>query len=161
MNHIQYEFGLIPTKVVKEDKAEYIQALNDSREEESMVPFQLFMIKEHIKNLRNEIAEHKKSQSEDFAYLETKVDQKGGPERWTRKRKGGPEKGKVDQKSGPETRISILQLIQENESITSREMSNRLGINRSAISKHLKKMQEENIIRREGSQKSGRWVIIK
>ena len=75
--------------------------------------------------------------------------------------KGGPEKGKVDQKSGPETRISILQLIQENESITSREMSNRLGINRSAISKHLKKMQEENIIRREGSQKSGRWVIIK
>lgn len=150
MNHIQYEFGLIPTKVVKEDKAEYIQALNDSREEESMVPFQLFMIKEHIKNLRNEIAEHKKSQSEDFAYLETKVDQKGGPE-----------KGKVDQKSGPETRISILQLIQENESITSREMSNRLGINRSAISKHLKKMQEENIIRREGSQKSGRWVIIK
>ena len=161
MNHIQYEFGLIPTKVVKEDKAEYIQALNDSREEESMVPFQLFMIKEHIKNLRNEIAEHKKSQSEDFAYLETKVDQKGGPEkgkvdqkkeRWTRK---------VDQKSGPETRISILQLIQENECITSREMSNRLGINRSAISKHLKKMQEENIIRREGSQKSGRWVIIK
>ena len=161
MNHIQYEFDLIPTKVVKEDKAEYIQALNDSREEESMVPFQLFMIKEHIKNLRNEIAEHKKSQSEDFAYLETKVDQKGGPEkgkvdqkkeRWTRK---------VDQKSGPETRISILQLIQENECITSREMSNRLGINRSAISKHLKKMQEENIIRREGSQKSGRWVIIK
>lgn len=150
MNHIQYEFDLIPTKVVKEDKAEYIQALNDSREEESMVPFQLFMIKEHIKNLRNEIAEQKKSQSEDFAYLETKVDQKGGPE-----------KGKVDQKSGPETRISILQLIQENESITSREMSNRLGINRSAISKHLKKMQEENIIRREGSQKSGRWVIIK
>ena len=163
MNHIQYEFGLIPTKVVKEDKAEYIQALNDSREEESMVPFQLFMIKEHIKNLRNEIAEHKKSQSEDFAYLETKVDQKGGPERWTRKVDQKKERWtrKVDQKSGPETRISILQLIQENECITSREMSNRLGINRSAISKHLKKMQEENIIRREGSQKSGRWVIIK
>ena len=161
MNHIQYEFGLIPTKVVKEDKAEYIQALNDSREEESMVPFQLFMIKEHIKNLRNEIAEHKKSQSEDFAYLETKVDQKGGPEKGKVDQKKERWTGKVDQKSGPETRISILQLIQENESITSREMSNRLGINRSAISKHLKKMQEENIIRREGSQKSGRWVIIK
>lgn len=154
MNHIQYEFDLIPTKVVKEDKAEYIQALNDSREEESMVPFQLFMIKEHIKNLRNEIAEHKNHKA--------KISLTWRP-RWTRKvdQKGGPEKGKVDQKSGPETRISILQLIQENECITSREMSNRLGINRSAISKHLKKMQEENIIRREGSQKSGRWVIIK
>lgn len=149
MNHIQYEFGLIPTKVVKEDKAEYIQALNDSREEESMVPFQLFMIKEHIKNLRSEIAEHKKSQSEDFAYLDTKVVQKGGPE-----------KKKVVRKGGPETRASILQLIRENESITSREMANRLKINRSAILKHLKRMQEENIIRREGSQKSGRWIII-
>lgn len=97
------------------------------------------MIKEHTRNLRNEIAEHKKSQSEDFAYLANKV----------------------DQKSGPETRTSILQLIKENESITSREMANKLGINRSAISKHLKKMQEENIIRREGSQKSDHWVIIK
>ena len=84
MNHIQYEFGLIPTKVVKEDKAEYIQALNDSREEESMVPFQLFMLKEHTKNLRNEITEHKKSQNEDFAYLKTEVVQKSGPEKWSR-----------------------------------------------------------------------------
>lgn len=134
----------------KEDKAEYIQALNDSREEESMVPFQLFMLKEHTKNLRNEITEHEKSQNEDFAYLRTEVVQKGGPE-----------SKKVVQKSGPETRASILQLIKEQENITSREMANKLGINRSAILKHLKKMQEENLIRREGSQKSGKWVIIK
>lgn len=40
-------------------------------------------------------------------------------------------------------------------------MANKLGINRSAILKHLKKMQEENLIRREGSQKSGKWIIIK
>ena len=26
-NHLQYEFGLVPVKIVKEDKAEYIQAL--------------------------------------------------------------------------------------------------------------------------------------
>lgn len=150
MNYIQYEFGLIPTKVVKEDKAEYIQALNDSREEESMVPFQLFMLKEHTKNLKNEITEHVKSQNEDFAYLKTEVVQKSGPEN-----------NKVVQKSGLETRASILQLIKEKENITSREMANKLGINRSAILKHLKKMQEENLIRREGSQKSGKWVIIK
>lgn len=78
-----------------------------------------------------------------------KVDQK--PARWTRK---------VDQKGGPETREAILQLISENASITSREMANRLNINRSAISKHLKRMQDDNMIRREGSQKSGRWIII-
>lgn len=58
MNHIQFEFGLVPTKVVQEDKAEYIEALNLSREDDSMQPFQLFMLKEHIKNLQNEIIEY-------------------------------------------------------------------------------------------------------
>ena len=85
----------------------------------------------------------------DFAFEEEKGEQKGGPK--TRK---------VDQKGGPETREAILQLISENASITSREMANRLNINRSAISKHLKRMQDDNMIRREGSQKSGRWIII-
>ena len=80
---------------------------------------------------------------------ETKqVDQKQA--RWTRNKQGGPE-----------TRSAILQLISENASITSREMANKLGINRSAVSKHLKKMQDNDIIHREGSQKSGHWVIIR
>ena len=79
---------------------------------------------------------------------------------------GYPRFGWVDilrfqhQKGGPETREAILQLISENASITSREMANRLNINRSAISKHLKRMQDDNMIRREGSQKSGRWIVI-
>ncbi len=76
---------------------------------------------------------------------ETKqVDQKQA--RWT---------GKVDQKHGmpsyvlyPRTQASL-------------EMANKLGINRSAVSKHLKKMQDNDIIHREGSQKSGHWVIIR
>ena len=56
------------------------------------------------------------------------------------------------QKGGPETRNAILQLIASNGNITSREIANTLNINRSAILKHLKKMQEDHIIRREGSQ---------
>ena len=53
MNHLQYEFGLVPVKIVKEDKAEYIQALIDSREQESLGPFREFMLEEHIQNTRN------------------------------------------------------------------------------------------------------------
>ena len=53
------------------------------------------------------------------------------------------------------------QVDQKQASITSREMANKLGINRSAVSKHLKKMQDNDIIHREGSQKSGHWVIIR
>ena len=95
------------------------------------------------------ITEYKNSMDDDFAFEEEKGEQKGGPKT-----------SKVDQKGGPETREAILQLISENASITSREMANRLNINRSAISKHLKRMQDDNMIRREGSQKSGRWIII-
>ena len=85
------------------------------------------MLNEHIKNIKNEITEYKKAMNEDFTFKEEKGDQAGGPE----------------------TRNAILRLISENASITSREMANKLGINRSAVSKHLKKMQDNDIIHRD------------
>ena len=69
MNHLQYEFGLVPVKIIKEDKAEYIQALVDSREQESFEPFREFMIKEHIRNISKEIEEFKKTQLNIFVGL--------------------------------------------------------------------------------------------
>ena len=69
MNHLQYEFGLVPVKIIKEDKAEYIQALIDSREQESLEPFREFMIKEHIQNISKEIEEFKKTQLNIFVGL--------------------------------------------------------------------------------------------
>ena len=110
----------------------------------------MFMLNEHMQNFKNEIREYKKAMDDDFTFKEEKGDQAGGPET-----------SKVDRKSGPETRNAILRLISENASITSREMANKLGINRSAVSKHLKKMQDNDIIHREGPQKSGHWVIIR
>ena len=164
MNHLQFEFGLVPAKIIKEDKAQYIEALNESREEEAMAPFQKFMLNEHTQNLRNEILEYRKSMKEDIAIADIKVQMEGvgkvQKEKQEVDQKGGPEIKKVDQKGGPETRNAILHLIASNGNITSREIASTLNINRSAISKHLKKMQEDHIIRREGSQKSGKWVII-
>ena len=61
MNYIQFEFGLVPSKVMQADKAAYIQALIDSREEESMEPFRRFMLQEHIRNLQSEIAAYRES----------------------------------------------------------------------------------------------------
>ena len=65
MNHLQNEFGLVPNKVLKEDKAEYINALVKSREEESNVPFQDFMFREHAKNLQQEIENYKLSMEDE------------------------------------------------------------------------------------------------
>ena len=164
MNHLQFEFGLVPAKIIKEDKAQYIEALNESREEEAMAPFQKFMLKEHTQNLRNEIFEYRKSMEEDIAIADIKVEPEGENKMEKEEKevvqKGGPENKKVVQKGGPETRNAILHLIASNGNITSREIANTLNINRSAILKHLKKMQEDHIIRREGSQKSGKWVVI-
>ena len=65
MNHLQYEFGLVPSKVVKDDKAEYIKALKTSQEEESEAPFLDFMLEEHAKNLQEEIENYKLSMGDD------------------------------------------------------------------------------------------------
>ena len=143
MNHIQFEYGLVPTKVNKDDKAEYIQALVDSREQDSTEPFREFMLKEHIKNLQHEIATYQESIEE--------VDTKGGQKTEKVDRKGG-------QKT--KTRDAILNRIIQNEKITSTQMAETLGINRSAVSKHLKKMQEDGIIKREGPDKGGKWIVL-
>ena len=100
------------------------------------------------------------------------VDKKGGQERWTRNpesgqeilkvdKKGGQETTKVDRKDGLRTREAILELIVANNNITSTQIVERLGINRSAVTKHLKKLQDEDIIKREGPKKGGQWVILK
>lgn len=141
MNYIQFEYGLVPTKVNKDDKAEYIQALVDSREQDSTEPFREFMLREHIKNLQHEIAAYQESIEE--------VDRKGGQKRWTENREGGQK-----------TRERILDMITQNAKVTSTEMAKNLGINRSAVSKHLKKMQEDGIIKREGPDKGGKWVVL-
>ena len=74
-------------------------------------------------------------------------------------RKGGQKTEKVDRKGGQKTKDTILQLITTNPSISSIEMAKVIGINRSAISKHLKKLKEEGIIERQGPAKGGFWRI--
>ena len=76
MNHLHFEYGLVPTKVNKDDKAEYIQTLIDSREQDSTETFREFMLQEHIKNLQQEIAAYQES---------IEVDTKGGQKRGTEK----------------------------------------------------------------------------
>ena len=55
MNLLQMVFGVLPTKVLKEDKAEYIQALIDTREEEDINIFLNTMASLHCKHLKYDI----------------------------------------------------------------------------------------------------------
>lgn len=69
MNHLQHEFGLVPSKVLKENKGDYIEALKKSQEEESEVPFLAFMFEEHGRNLQKEIENYKLSMGNDEVIL--------------------------------------------------------------------------------------------
>ena len=65
MNHLQHEFGLVPSKVLKENKGDYIEAVKKSQEEESEIPFLTFMFEEHARNLQKEIENYKLSMGND------------------------------------------------------------------------------------------------
>ena len=61
MNIIQYEAGVIPSIVKKEKRAEYIQSLALSQENEDSSIFVDFMLNHHTENLQKQIAEYKAS----------------------------------------------------------------------------------------------------
>ena len=90
-----------------------------------------------------------------------KVDRKGGQKTEKVGRKGGQKTEKVGRKGGQKTKDSILSLIASDPFVTTNEMSKRLEINRSAISKHIKKLKEDHIIERIGPDKGGKWIIKK
>lgn len=55
MNMLQYEAQLLPVRVEREHKAQYIESLLRSREAKSSKPFTDFMLDEHYHNLSREI----------------------------------------------------------------------------------------------------------
>lgn len=142
MNLLQMEHDVLPTKVLKQDKAEYIQALIDARELDDINIFLDCMANLHISHLQHDIQRYEEA-------MQDEAD-----------RKGGQKTLKVDRKGGQKTRDAIITLISNDSNVTTTQMAAILGINRSALSKHLKRMQEEGIIRRIGPDKGGHWEVL-
>lgn len=132
MNMLQYEHGLIPIKISKENKTVYIRALQQSRDEDSLEPFRTFMLNEHIKNLRAEIKEFKMG-------LESDVPQ------------NVPQN--VPQSS---LQVSILEMIMNNNRITRKQMAVSLNVSVKTIARELVKMKQVSYV---GPSKGGHWVI--
>ena len=57
------------------------------------------------------------------------------------------------------TQQKIVALIESNPQITTQEMADSIGIDRSNIYRNIKKLQEQGIIRRVGPDKGGHWEI--
>ena len=64
MNQLQWEFGVLVTKVLKEDKAEYIQAFIDTRKQEDIEIFSSRMAELRCRHLHADIDQFVASMNE-------------------------------------------------------------------------------------------------
>ena len=135
MNHLQYEFGLVPVKIVKEDKAEYIQALIDSREQESLEPFREFMMEEHVRNISKEIEEYKKSQEDDPIKVTSDP---------------------IKSSSDP-IKERLYQAVLQDGTLNYAGYAAIVGASEATVKRRLGELKKEGAIIRVGSKKTGHW----
>ena len=135
MNHIQFEFGLIPAKVLKEDKGDYIIALNATRDTDDISHFMDFMTEEMIKNLSSDIETFLNSTDQDR------------------------EKNLISGEKKQKSREKILQLLKEHPNYSARKIAELISITPKAVEKHLAKLKFEGVLRRNGPDKGGSWTV--
>ena len=142
MNMLQFEFGLIPTKVLKEQKAEYIQALNETRDQQDESIFPSIMLRLHNTNLQSEIDAFVASQETDV-----------------------PKDVAVNVVDNLTERQRVIydfirQNVAVNVAVNTKLLSEKFGVNRKTIQRELVILKEAQLIRWVGSDKTGHWEII-
>lgn len=137
MNLLQMEFGVLPTKVLKQDKATYIQALIDAREQENITLFIHCMHHLHCEHLQQDISTYERDMLE-----------------------GGQEGGQKTAKGGQKTREQILHYLTNHPAASRKELSEQIGIAQSAVQKHLKTLQAQGCLLRVGPDKGGHWEVV-
>ena len=149
MNLLQMEYGVLPTKVLKEDKAEYIQALIDTREEEDIEIFMNCMSRLHCQHLRYDIDQYLKS-------VDSEMDSTTQKNEITTQKAQG-----TTQKTLNTTQKKILNYLKEHSHATRKDMAAVIGdITEDGIKFNIGKLQQYGLLKREGGRKSGTWVVI-
>lgn len=141
MNMIQRQLGLVPSIVRKEDKVEYIQSLVDSRENGDSTIAQDMLLRLHIANLNRRVLQYQ----EGDGLINDNV---------------GVNKNGVGVKL-TNTQRKIYELIQANQSITHSEMAKALSVTSKTAERATKALRYFGLLGREGSDKTGRWIILK
>jgi Fic family protein len=139
MNMLQFEFGLIPTKILKDDKEEYIKALVETRENEDLSIFRNFMTATMVKNLAYDIETYRKS-IEDIPESREKLTE-------SRKKK-------------VKSREKIIAMLSQDNSLSAAAIAKRIDITPKAVEKHIAKMKAEGILKRVGPDKGGHWLVV-
>ncbi len=141
MNLLQWEFDVIPSKVLKEGKAEYIQALVDAREDESL--FTDFMIQLHGQHLENEIAQYKASTEmvDKGAFAQEMVD------KWSIK------------PFVAEKMADILLFMSDNETVTTERIVQQFDLTITTAKRYLRQLVEFGYLESLGGNKNRRYKL--
>ena len=62
--------------------------------------------------------------------------------------------------TAPKSALKIMEQIRNNPQFTLKELANQTGYSRSWVAETMKRLQEQGIIKRVGSDKTGYWEII-
>jgi len=138
MNQLQFEFGLIPSIILKEDKEDYIKSLIAARESEDLNIFREFMFRTTAKVFRRDI----------YNYLQsTGLLEEESP---TFSARNGKK---------PKSREIILNMLSKDGSLSAASLARRIGISPKAIEKHLANLKAAGLLRRIGPDKGGHWEV--
>ena len=128
MNLLQWEFGVLPTKVLKEDKSEYIQALIDAGEQEDINVFLDCMARLHIQHLQSDIDQFMNSCEEKM------VDKQGLRQKMVDKWSIKP--------SLADKLVDILVYLSDKETTTTDDIVNRFGFPSTTAKRYLRQLTE-------------------
>ena len=140
MNLLQWEFDVLPTKVLKEDKAEYIQALIDTRESEDLNVFLDCMAHHHCQHLQADIDQFIKSTSEkivDKQDLKHKM-----VDKWSIK------------PSLAEKMVDILDFVADKDQITTEAIVSHFGFTPTTAKRYLRQLTEFGYLEPHGGNKN-------
>lgn len=146
MNMIQRQLGLVPSIVRKEDKGEYIQSLVDSRENDDSTIAQDAMLRHHIANLNHRILQYQENDTVNTQSDTVNVTENANNDTVTGLKK---------------SLQKVYMAILNNPEITHSEITETLHISESTAKRATRDLKKLGYIAREGSDKTGRWIILK
>ena len=153
MNLLQWEFGVLPTKVLKEDKAEYIQALIDAREHGDISIFLDCMTKLHCQHLQTDIDQFIKSTTDDDSINVLENTNQGNRQLSVRQKEILKQLIATGQFNNQE---NVLENVLE----TSSSLGALFGVDARTIRRDLAAMQAMGYLRHAGPDKGGCWQIL-
>ncbi len=140
MNLLQMEFDVLPIKVLKEDKAEYIQALIDTRENEDISIFIDCMTRLHCQHLKADIDHYIESTSEKMV---DKLNlQKEMVDKWSIK------------PSLAEKMVDILGFVVDKNEFTTEQIVSHFGFNATTVKRYLRQLTEFGYLEPHGGNKN-------